>query len=347
MKILFVWTGFSSYMADCWRTLVGRDDVEVRVWVEQVRGGNIAFKPDTLMRGIPFDWHYSDEVTADVCRRVESEMVAFGPDVIFVCGWARHLPPFVAKSARLRSVPKVLCCDMPWEWTLRKFAARFVLWRHLRRFRKVMVPGRRGAKYGRWLGFSKADVLCGEYGIDTARFVQTNPNRRGFISIGRLVEEKNIPMLVEAYRQYRRLGGCWGLDVYGMGDEARHLQGVEGVCLHGFTQPEEIPDIMAKAGAFVLASRWDPWPLVILESCAAGLPVICTERCWNHYELMRENGTVVPSSDASAMAQAMLAWERDPNRIERGETGRKLAADYSCAKWAERVIACGKALTGK
>lgn len=335
MKIVFVWTEFSSYMAACWKALAARPDVELRVWVEVRKKGDVAFDPKPLMAGLSYAWLTTEEITESDQRRVANEIAAFRPDALFICGWARPLPPSVAKCAALEDIPKVLCCDMPWEWKPRKFAARFVLWNHLRRFRKIMVPGRRAAMYARWLGFKDKDVVRGEYGIDVERFsrVEVKRDRRGFVYVGRLSSEKGIRTLAEAYREYRGAGGDWPLDVYGMGSEAQSLEGVAGITLHGFTQPDEMPRIFAEAGAFVLASQWDPWPLVILESCAAGLPVICTKNCWDWYELIRENGVVVPVGDADALAQAML-------RVGelKGEVGRGFAADYSCEKWGERVM---------
>lgn len=335
MKIAFVWTGFTSYMSDCWRELAGREGIELKIWIEQVRKGNIAFDSESLMRGLDYRWKFSDEIDQDERAKAEEEIAAFKPDVLFICGWARNWPPYLAKSEKLASIPKVLCCDMPWEWKVRKFAARFVLRRLLRRFCKIMMPGKRAAMYGRWLGFGNADIVQGEYGIDTERFADVPSifDRRGFVFAGRLAEEKDIRTLARAYRMYRSFGGKWPLDVYGIGDESRWLEGIDGVVLHGFAQPEEFPYILAKAGAFVIASKWDPWPLVILESCASGLPVICTNRCWNRYELIRENGKTVNSGDIKALARAML----EVKQLD-GEKGKPLAAQYSKSKWVDRIL---------
>ena len=55
----------------------------------------------------------------------------------------------------------------------------------------------------------------------------------------------------------------------------------------GFVQPADQAAIWAEHGAFALASRYDPWPLVIVEACAAGLPVIHSEACGSAVELVR------------------------------------------------------------
>ena len=331
-------------MADCWRELASRPGVELKIWIEEQRKNDTAFDIKNVMRGLDFGWDYSDQITDIELGIAESEIKKFCPDVLFICGWARNLPPFIAKSDAFCNVPKILCCDMPWEWKLRKFAARFVLWRHLRRFRKIMVPGERAARYARWLGFGEEDIIRGEYAIDVKRFaVGSDGQRRGFVFAGRLVKVKGIKTLAAAYSLYREMvsgnGEPWNLDVYGVGPERKCLESIEGVAIHGFAQPEEFPRIYAKAGAFVLASEWDPWPLVLLESAAAGLPIICTENCWDRYELVKGNGIVIKVGDVKGLAEAMLSI----SRVERagcvdGELGRELAKLYSCSAWADRVI---------
>ena len=357
MRIGFVWTGFTSYMADCWRELASRPGVVLKIWIEEKRKSDTAFDVTKVMYGLDFGWDYSDQITDIELRVAESEIKAFRPDILFICGWSMELPPFIAKSEALRNVPKILCCDMPWEWKLRKFAARFALWRHLRRFRKIMVPGARAARYARWLGFKREDIILGEYGIDVARFAKSQErssnHRKGFVFAGRLVDAKGIRTLAVAYSRYRsEFKGDdkpWNLDVYGIGPEKKWLDGIDGVRVHGFAHPEELSRIYANAGAFVLASEWDPWPLVLLESAAAGLRIICTENCWNRYELVRGNGIAVKAGDSQVLAEAMLNISRVASSAEAmavkehaervdGELGRELAKPYSCEVWADRVI---------
>lgn len=341
MRIGFVWTDFASYMADCWRALASHEGIDLRIWVEQNRGSNTSFDPADLMRGLYFSYEYGDLVTGEKCRQVEAEVVEFKPDVLFICGWARVLPPYLAKSSRLRNIPKVLCCDMPWEWKPRKIAARFVLCRHLRRFQKIFVPGKQAAMYSRWLGFRPENIVCGEYGIDVEKFAAQGGGavrRRGFVFVGRMVDAKGIQTLAAAYALYREQGGAWPLDVYGEGEQRIVFEGIDGVTVHGFAQPSELARIYSESRAFVLASKWDPWPLVILEACASGLPVICTHNCWNRHELVKENGLVVPVGSATGLAAAMLDFEHGTIALA-GERGRVLASAYSCEKWCGRVLA--------
>ena len=345
MRIGFIWTGFTSYMADCWRELASRPGVELKIWIEEQRKSDTSFDVTKVMHGLDFGWDYSDQITDIELRIAESEIKKFCPDVLFICGWSKELPPFIAKSDAFRDVPKILCCDMPWEWKTRKFAARFVLWRYLRRFKKIMVPGAIAAWYARWLGFKREDIILGEYGIDITRFALRRVVSKcsGFVFVGRLVKDKGIRTLAEAYRLYREKsaesGEPWNLDIYGVGPEERWLSGIDGIRLHGFAQPEDLPQIYAKADAFILASQWEPWGVVLVEAAAAGLPIICTDKCGAHHEIVEGNGFVVKAGDCRALAEAMLNFSRREcaDRVD-GELGRGLAKSYSCEAWADRVV---------
>ena len=326
-KVLFVWTGVTSYMADCWRRLAACTDVELRVVIADRSGGyGTAFRDEEVMREL--DWRVQTDARA---ATVLDD--GWMPDLAFVVGWRDPVCRAYAQDARLRSVSKVCCFDMPWEWRVRKVLARFALASYLRRFSAAFVPGSVAARYARWLCFPDGRVYRGLFGIDVERFSLPRETSGGFLFVGRLSDEKRIDVLSAAYRDYRRaVAEPLGLDVYGMGACAPLLRGIPGVVLHGFAQPDELPRAYARARALVLPSAWDPWPLVVAESCAAGLPVLCTDHCWNVPELVKANGRVVKAGDARALATAMA----DVSSLD-GAAGRKLVADYSCGRWVEKV----------
>jgi glycosyltransferase involved in cell wall biosynthesis len=117
------------------------------------------------------------------------------------------------------------------------------------------------------------------------------------------------------------------------------LHGQQGVENRGFVQPAQMIDVLREHGAFVLASNYDPWPLVIVEAAAAGLPVVCTEACGSAVEVVRTNysGVLSATGDAPALADA-LRWMHDRHQQlpTVGARGRELAAAYSAQMWAAR-----------
>ena len=305
MKILFTWSGLTGYMGDCWRELANMPGIELKVSVDSsgsLPGGR--FEANNVMYEL--DW--SEDLPTD-----------WMPDVVFAVGWHNTL----CREAALREwgerTRKVCCFDMPWEWRLRKFVARFVLWRYLRRFDAAFVPGTSAARYARWLGFAEPNVFKGLFATNTRRFCCNHKGGGGFLYVGRDAPEKGIDVLRTAHEIYRTKGGNWPLKV------------VNGV------SPDELGSVYDKADCFVLASRREPWGVVLVEAAAAGLPIICTDACGARHEVVKGNGIVVKSGSVQELAAAMIKMGNGEWGMGKGELGRELAKPYSCEAWAKRV----------
>ena len=308
MKVLFVWPGLTGYMGDCWRELAKRDGIDLKIAVDlsdKYFGGN--FRPDDVLHDL--NWH------PDL-----SFLNGWTPDIVFSVGW--HNKMCRAAVDAFPNAKKVCCFDMPWEWRLRKIAARFVLLRYLRRFDAAFVPGAIAAKYARWLGFDDDSIFKGLFSTDTTRFKSHNGGG-GFLFLGREVPEKGIDVLRKAYDLYKSNGGKWQLRIVSN------------------ASPSDVDKCYSEADCFVLPSRWEPWGVVLAEAAAAGLPIICTDKCGARHEVVRDNGIVVKSSDIEALAVAMHKIENMPQeeRLAMGVKGIALAQPYSCQVWADRVVA--------
>ena len=313
MKILFVWPGLTGYMGDCWRALAHRDGVELRIVVDlSDTHYGAGFDASDVMRGL--DW--SDALPE-----------GWIPDVAFIVGWRNGLCRTAALSSALEGVPKVCCFDMPWEWRLRKFVARFALRSYLRRFAAAYVPGAASRPYAKWLGFNR--IYEGLFATDLRRFgsaVDEDGSRGGFLYVGRESPEKGTDVLRAAHSLYRERGGTWNLRIVSN------------------ASPSELGAVYGSAGAFVLASRWEPWGVVLAEAAGAGLPIICTDRCGARHEVVRDgvNGRIVKAGCVRALADAML--EAESGKFD-GPAGRALASNYGCGPWADRVLKICEELT--
>jgi glycosyltransferase involved in cell wall biosynthesis len=87
------------------------------------------------------------------------------------------------------------------------------------------------------------------------------------------------------------------------------------VALPGFV-PDPFP-YMARAGAFVLSSRWEGFGNVLVEAMACGCPVVSTDCPGGPREILEGGrfGELVPVGDGDAMAEAILrTLERPPER---------------------------------
>lgn len=347
MNIVILWTGVTAPMAACWRTLAGTPGVKLTVSSELHRHAQTAYDEPSLLTGIDHHLRYSDE-PLDRPRLVE-QIAALRPDAMIVLGWRSEMCRAAAESQRLAAVPKFLAFDMPFAFTLRKLFAPLVLARYVRRFSAAFVPGERSAEYARWLGFANQHIERGLTGLDTSPFSAAAAARaaapaypRRLLYVGRYAREKGLDVLLDAYRRYRSMvSDPWSLTCCGMGPEAGRLRGVAGVEDRGFVQPANLPGVYGEHGAFVLASRYEPWGFVIQEAAAAGLPIVCTAAVGAHVELVRDgfNGRVCKTDDAAAIAEG-LRWihDREPELPEIGGRGSVLVEPYSTTQWAARVL---------
>lgn len=77
---------------------------------------------------------------------------------------------------------------------------------------------------------------------------------------------------------------------------------------------DDVARFFAAANAFYLSSREDPFPSVVLEALAAGLPVVGHKGCGGCDDLINKHGTLVPQNDPMAAASALLKAVRKPNQ---------------------------------
>lgn len=71
-------------------------------------------------------------------------------------------------------------------------------------------------------------------------------------------------------------------------------------------QRDDVARFFAAADAFYLSSREDPFPSVVLEAMACGLPVVGHEGCGGCDALIRKHGVLVPQDNPLAAAPAII-----------------------------------------
>ncbi len=137
-----------------------------------------------------------------------------------------------------------------------------------------------------------------------------------FIAAGRLVEQKGIDLLIEAFARFRKERDA-RLVILGRGpleEDLRRrvrLAGLdESVRFLGF-QLNHLKYIK-RAAAFVLSSRWEAMPMVVAETMAIGTPIVSFDCLSGPRELLDGGrcGFLVPDQDVDAMAR-MLSYVLD------------------------------------
>ena len=155
------------------------------------------------------------------------------------------------------------------------------------------------------------------------------------LSVGRLVEKKGFPDLIDACAELRRAGLPFRCAIYGEGPLAGALQQqidrlglADAVRLAGACSQQELIPVLQRADLFALASfvtddgDRDGIPNVLVEAMACGLPVVSTTVA-GIPELVKpgQNGLLVPPRDVAGLAEALAALLRDPE--QRQALGRR------------------------
>jgi glycosyltransferase involved in cell wall biosynthesis len=167
------------------------------------------------------------------------------------------------------------------------------------------------------------------------------------VAAGRLTRQKGFDRLVGAWGRVARRHPDWRLDIFGHGDpEALQAEidrrGVGGsVTLRGFTdQPYRR---FAESAIYVMSSRAEGFPMVLLEAMSCGLPLVSFDCQTGPADIIRDgyNGFLVPDGNHRELAAALNRLIEDPQlRRRMGAAGVEEARQYS----PERIAARWEAL---
>ena len=343
--VVFIWTVISGYMAACWRAMAARPDIDLLVIAYRPSVASNSGFHDSILEGVPHQ--LLDEVEREDAAGIIKRVIAHRPDIIVTTGWWRPAYREVAYCGELSGAAFIMGLDTPWRTPL-QYLNRLRYPRYLARLDAVVPAGERAWQHARNLGIAPEKIFRGQYGVDVARLRAAYEERatktwpRRLLFAGRFVEEKGIDVLVAAYSAYReRVSDPWELCCCGQGPLGRLFDGVPGIEDVGFVQPADMMVQWERAGAFVIPSRFDPWPLALVEACAAGLPVVASEACGSAVEVLRPyyNGLLVPEGSVSGLTDALVSIHAQVAQLpEWGDRSLTLAAPYGTDCWVERWI---------
>ena len=133
------------------------------------------------------------------------------------------------------------------------------------------------------------------------------------LAVGRLTKQKDFPTLMRAFAQVRP---TWParLLILGEGPDRPALEALanqldleDDVAMPGFV--ENPYAYMSRASLYVLSSRWEGLPTVLIEALYCGPPIIATDCPSGPREILADgqHGLLVPVGDETALTQAIEA----------------------------------------
>jgi GalNAc-alpha-(1->4)-GalNAc-alpha-(1->3)-diNAcBac-PP-undecaprenol alpha-1,4-N-acetyl-D-galactosaminyltransferase len=180
------------------------------------------------------------------------------------------------------------------------------------------------------------------------------PTQRGsddqrIVGVGRLEVEKGFDQLIQAFATVADQHRQWKLIIYGEGslrsqlEQQRDRLGLSGrVQFPGWTRP--IWPALQSSDLFVLPSRYEGFPVALLEAMAVGLPCVAFDCPDGPSVIIRDryDGLLVPSGDISALAAAMNQCMGNPEL--RATLGQRAVAVTQRFSWQAMVDAYERVL---
>ena len=270
-------------------------------------------------------------------RGLWSALNRANPQVI-ICGGYNYPASWEALLwARRRRVPFVL-----WSESNRQDARAGRAWveslkayflRHCDRF---VVPGKASFEYLKTLGCEEGSILTAPNAVDNNLFATHAQSTLGhaiefrdkwrlpsrfILFVGRLVQEKGVFDLLEAYSKLEsgvrsEVGLVFAGDGVSREELAQKAKRISPgtVCFPGFAQRDDLAGLYALAECLVLPTHSDTWGLVVNEGMACGLPIIVSTVAGCSADLVDDgwNGYVVPPRDSEKLSVAINGVVRRP-----------------------------------
>ena len=140
-----------------------------------------------------------------------------------------------------------------------------------------------------------------------------------FLTVGRFTPlHKGIDLLIEAFHMFAEMETEWTLDIVGEGPEETKYKRLihdynleDRIHIHPFTN--QIQEYYSKAQVYVLSSRWEGMPLVLVEAMSHGLPIISSDLPVSQ-EIMGDFGLYFKNGNIKELAQRLeeatqLDWQ--------------------------------------
>ncbi len=143
----------------------------------------------------------------------------------------------------------------------------------LSRMSTVLATGDAQVNLVKQLGFKKPIIKTHGVGIlHTSEPSHSRAPGRRFLYVGRLAKEKDVELMFEAFRQKPD----YHLTVVGEGDLT--VPALKNIDYKGHVTPDALTKIYHDHHVLVLASRHEPWGLVVEEALYHGLQVVVSDK---------------------------------------------------------------------
>lgn len=168
------------------------------------------------------------------------------------------------------------------------------------------------------------------------------------VAVGRMTEQKGFDILLDIWHRIEALHPSWTLEIIGNGEDEVSLKEQSkklGLTRVVFSEPtNDIQSKLQEASIYVLSSRYEGFPMVLLEATAMSLPIVAFDCLTGPSEIVKDgcNGYLIPTFDEEKFAQRLSSLiENEGDRTLFGKKSFEISQQYKMSnifkKW-EKLI---------
>ncbi|ATM96827.1 WbcM protein [Yersinia frederiksenii] len=149
-----------------------------------------------------------------------------------------------------------------------------------------------------------------------------NKDTKTILALGRLNYQKGFDLLLDIWAKVEEVNSDWGLVIAGDGEDKNLLS--EKINELNLKNVELLPstpnvrDLYDQSAIYVMTSRFEGFPMVLLEAKACGLPIIAYDCDTGPSELITDNedGFLIPFADSNTFSERLIQLMNDDNLRE-------------------------------
>ena len=329
---------------------------------EKVQSDNLILFPNQSFENIP-----KDRMWISLKKKLEE----FQPDVIFIYGYSLNVMRRAKSWAASHGAAIALISDSNEFDKKRNGVSEYIKSLYVSGMDAAFVGGTSSSLYIQKLGIPEVRIVMGYDVVDNeffcrqaqlTRVMKTQAQQKWnlpenyFLFVGRLIKEKNLHRLLEAYGSYAKTQASpWSLVICGDGPDRQELQDfaaklpgqlIKNILFYGHIKQPEIIDFYSYAACLVLPSVSETWGLVVNEAMACSLPILVSNQCGCAADLVANdcNGWRVDPTSGNQLTELMIKMStlNASTRIQMGLNSEEIIAQWGLDTFARNAIECAE-----
>lgn len=204
-------------------------------------------------------------------------------------------------------------------------------------------------------GSERFDYMYNPTSFSTLDSPSYTNRHKVILAVGRLSEQKNFEVLISIWSKIYHQAPGWKLKIIGDGNLRAKLIRLASEC--GVEESVQLPgksyDVaseMAKASIYAMTSKYEGFPLVLLEAQSMGLPIISFDTPYGPSEIVRHNvdGFIIDYNNHQQYQEKLLSLISDHDlRLKMSQKAVMHSKDFNIKKIVSQWMANYETLLAK